>query len=1303
MLLLFALADLFSKSVSISFPWQSALLLHATICAGLAIVASRYRVLAKPFGDTAHVTLVLGIVSLFQANTWEVTAMQAQRVFWIAGVLLLLLWLNRRRLILNAFQIALICAIVLTVKASLQQFEWYSYLPYAFLHPAALQIYGTVLVLFCLAWLAMRFLVQRALPKYGESVWLRDASRVLDTNVSIDRVLSGLLLGAFVLFAVYGAVSGLTRELTALGTAFPGLNIAGFAHQEALGLGSWILLGLLAVLMLANYRERRQREYLLAALVVLATAIPLLAGRFEAQMATAAAWRWLAALFLLGGSIVLWYRREGSRDLRVILISLTVAPLLLFTFIPALRAIFYLPVQVPIAGIFAAFSDDILYGGPLLIVALVMVGYALRERMPDYGLFGGLLINLTVTLAFLLAVVSGKGLMDRVVLVRLAQLNAIAFAVYALPWLSTRRLWQQRLDQPRQKRADDLLDLQIWLAIGLNVLLIVPIALGLIVQPVPAGIGTMAAGSLLGWLALGAAVAAATWLARVRNRSLSADMIAGGLTAISCLTAFSVARWNGRLGLHVLTAGMTVSAWLMLGAADRYPSLAKRARQFAAIIGVVAAYLCWETATKNTLNAWWSIGPLLALSVLYATLNWQTLRRRYIYASGILFTSAVAIWGIHLLPRVYGEGFFAINIVAGCLAAIALLWLELRARRLSDSETPRSTALSFHNLAAIFWPLWLLFFLVISPSIPRRWSPLATSPGLHWLALAATVVLMIAVLWDKHAKYAVAGLYLLGLIAAGMAFYQLDLDGTRLLWSSVIFVAIYALGASLIWHWREEVIALAERCKIPRRLGPEVTELPWLFVFLAFSVIFVVTVAYWIDVRFMSFGLRLTAALAVVAQFVTFAALAEGARKRSWQQVAIAVLVVGFTLFGWSWLTPNLTGTWLNRSVILMLLTFGLTALYGALLEEAKARSAEWTSAAQVCVPALLIAGAIALFFCLGTEISYQLNFGAVRIHPLALTAIGVTLFAAIVICVLFALSPQHDPMGLSERGRMNYVYAAEIFLALLFLHIRLTMPWLFTGFIERYWPLAVMVIAYLGVVTSESLRRRKLLVLATPLERTGVFLPLLPVLGFWLASSEVDFSLLLFVVGGLYGLLSILRRSFVFGLMAAVAGNGALWYMLHRTDSYQFLQHPQLWLIPVALSVLLAAYLNEENLSEDQMAGVRYLSLVTIYVSSTADIFINGVANSPWLPLILGSFSLAGVFAGILFRIRGLLLLGAVFLLLSIITMIWYAADNFGWTWLWYVAGIVTGATIIFMFAVFEKKRSEVLRLVEGLKEWER
>src|SRR5215471_8459728 len=106
--------------------------------------------------------------------------------------------------------------------------------------------------------------------------------------------------------------------------------------------------------------------------------------------------------------------------------------------------------------------------------------------------------------------------------------------------------------------------------------------------------------------------------------------------------------------------------------------------------------------------------------------------------------------------------------------------------------------------------------------------------------------------------------------------------------------------------------------------------------------------------------------------------------------------------------------------------------------------------------------------------------------------------------------------------------------LSLLFLHVRLTMPWLFHGFFTNYWPLVIMAIAFAGVVSSEALRRRDLLVLAKPIERTGVFLPLLPLVGFWLATSHVDYSLLLFVVGALYGLLSVMRKSFLFGALAA-------------------------------------------------------------------------------------------------------------------------------------------------------------------------
>ena len=419
------------------------------------------------------------------------------------------------------------------------------------------------------------------------------------------------------------------------------------------------------------------------------------------------------------------------------------------------------------------------------------------------------------------------------------------------------------------------------------------------------------------------------------------------------------------------------------------------------------------------------------------------------------------------------------------------------------------------------------------------------------------------------------------------------------------------------------------------------------------------------------------------------------------QRTAVAMFLAGLVLLGWSCLTPGTTGTWLNRAVVLMTLMFATVALFGLELDKLLERKPDWTRAFRDCMPAITVSGIIALIFVLCTEVYYQIEFGAVRIRFLALLTVAVTLAAAVVVCIFFALSPKHDPLSLSDRRRGSYVYVAEVLIVLLFMHIRLTMPWLFHGFFQRYWPLVVLAIAYAGVAISEFFKRRDVPVLAGPIERTGAFLPLLPVIGFWIAQSQVEYSTLLFVVGGLYGLLSILRRSFWFGLAAALAGNGGLWYLLHETSEYHFYQHPQLWLIPAAISVLIAAHLNRKDFSESQMAGIRYLCLTAIYASSTADIFINGVASSPWLPLVLAALSVAGVFAGMIFRVRAFLLLGSTFLLLAIATMIKFASVNFGWTWLWYVAGIVTGMVIIATFAVFEKKRAEVLRLVDGLKDW--
>ena len=1332
-LLLFSLAHGFGQSIGFAFPWQTALFAHATICAVAAIICSRYqrtKMFSQPLNHSALISIVLGVVSLFQANTWAVTWMQAQRVFWIAGILLLLLWLNRRRLIFNAFQIALLCALVLTVKAALQQYDWYSYLPHAFLHPSALQIQGIVLALFCLLWLTLRFLVKRVLPLQNtQDTWLTAAQRLLNTRYAIDRIIAWALLGAFLLLAIYGSVSGVTQELAALSSGYEGFNIADFPHQEALKLGSWIVLGLVLLLMLANYWDRRRGRYLFGALAALTATIPLLAGQFEIQIATATAWRFLAALFFLGASLALWYRSAISKRLKDLgwpdfdgntetfkkqaiglLIALTVLPLFLFTVYPALRAIYYLPVQGPVTGPFSWLGEDVSYGLPLVLVAFVMIGYAVRERMTDFAFYAGVLFNATVTLAFLLAVVTGNGLMDRVVLVRLVQLNAITSAVYMLVWLSTRRRWQTTLNHGDQRFADFLLKVQLGIVATLHVVLFAPVVTSLIWAPESIGLGTIATGSLQGWLAFLVSVAAVMWFSAGRATRVSADALAGLLLGISCLIAFSLSGISGWVALHSLTFGTVAVAWLMVVTAELSSGRSifnfderwsEHARRCAVIVGGIAVFLSLRTLQDAGATHWWSIVPLLAIVVLAATLNWKTYQRRYLYAAGILFHVAVSVWWVFIsndhspLTNV-----LLVNIIAGSLAGIVWLLLELRSSRRFPLERPSP---SFHDFVAVLALALLGVFVIVGSLVEDWWSPLLRTPGLALIAALSLLALLTATLWDKKAWYAVVGLYLLGVVTGGILLRQLRLPPIDSTWWAAMLLAVYTLAVALLWHQRERLIGFATQLGIPRRIGAGVTDLKWLSVVTVVAVAIINTIAYWTSLAVPDFYMRALAALAVAAQFLTFGVLAAGAGAPHWRRVAIAVLVIGTILLGWSWLTPEVDATWLNRNVILMVEAFGLVAIYGLVLDKLKARWPDWIDSAKACVPWLVGAGVLALFFCLGTEVSHQINFGVVNVHPLSIATIGLTLVAAVVVCLLFALSPNHDPLSLSEQQRTRYVYAGEVLLVLLFLHIRLTMPWLFTGFLERYWPLVVMVVAYFGVIASEALRRRRLFVLAHPLERTGAFLPLLPVVGFWVASSEVDFSLVLFVIGGLYGLLSVLRRSFTFGLLAAFAGNAGLWYAFNRTADYGFLEHPQLWLIPVAVSVLIAAYLNEDKMTEDQMTGIRYLSLVTIYVSSTADIFINGAANSPWLPLILGTLSLAGIFAGIVFRIRGLLLLGSIFLLLSIITMIWFATVNFGWTWLWYVAGIVTGATIIFMFALFEKKRSEVLRVVEGLKEWDR
>ena len=1313
------------------FPWLASLLLFAAICTAMVLSFSRVvkpeveHSLITPLYRSALIGSVAGAFFLIVQLVWngcEPASLFATHALILAGVWLGLLIRDRSKILVNAFQAAIALGVVLTTKSYLQGFDWYGYQPNAWLHPWALQIQGIVLALICATWLVIRWRSRVTHEHAGEDERIWPA-------FAFDHLLAIALVGTFLALLIFGASSGISEELTNAARSPQVFNLAGFPHEKIFGIGSLILLLMLFAVMFGNLRARRRNIFALGVIAVLWAICPLIAGRFESQFATASVSRWAVAIFLLllssahafGKSLASKLERPHFALNRTVVLFIALVPLVLLTLSPIIDDVNYVPARGPQSGLFRAMGGVALYGVPLLLAAIALAIHAVRERSPAFAFAAGLLISFSVTTIHVVSVAQANGSMDRVLLVSSLQLNAIAAAVVALIWIQTRR-WLSDLASPTGSERT-LLSLQIAIAATLIASVVLPTGMHLIASPGRAGLGTNAAGSFIGWVGLLLAVSAIIVFHKSLQKSLSVTTFAFALVAAGMLAAFGAARFGVAkwAGFHVLIATLILIAWLIFSAKDLQKLLSEKqvitrfwprlgltlsgdweqqSLLWATLVGVVVVLIALRGPFADPLGGWWSIWALLITSALAASLHWVTLRRAYLYAAGILFNLSVSVWLLKYQNRPGGSlsAFVESNVVALSLTGILWLVLELRARRLRQTANP---AAAFHNPAALF-SLVAMIAVVAGHLYSKFYGFYQTSPPtLDWLAVFSVTALMLACLWDREAEYAVAGLYLLGLIKAATVLHHFDLTPRHLAWALAIAGAVHALGAAVIWRARNPLIALAGRLKIPARIDADVKELKWLNVFTCLLVATVVVLAFWIHLSFDEWPLRLSAASVVLIQTITFALLAEGSRREKWQRVAVAMFLGGAVFLGWACLTPGGSGTWLNRAVIVMALMFATVALFGAGLDKLIARNFGWTKAIRDCVPAMTVIGIAALAFVLCTEVYYQIEFGAVRVRLLALLTVAVTLAAAVVVCIFFAVSPRHDPLTLPDTRRGAYVYAAEVTLVLLFMHIRLTMPWLFHGFFQRYWPLVILAVAYAGVAISEFLRRKQVQVLAQPIERTGAFLPLLPVIGFWIAQSQVEYSTLLFIVGGLYGLLSILRRSFGFGLAAALAGNGGLWYLLHETSEYHFLQHPQLWLIPAAISVLIAAHLNRKDFTEAQMTGIRYLCLITIYVSSTADIFLNGIARSPWLPLALAGLSVAGVFAGMIFRIRAFLLLGSIFLLLAVATMINFAAVNFGWTWLWYVAGIVTGAAIIAMFAVFEKKRADVLRVVEELRDW--
>jgi hypothetical protein len=1364
--------------------------LSALVFANAAIVAAviasvksdrARRLFAPPFTSSALIASV-AVTPFLIFEGWMTTAQISVRMLWLAAIWLALAWLKRSPVLFAMFQLALASSVVFGV-AFLFGHQW----PHSFVGDLrTMQAQAVALAMLSLAWISARL----ALRKLGvvadvaesEKVDGEAHSRIFDPAAAakllypgwpgVDRVITLLLLAFIVSLSLYGGYVGMIEE-----------------HPDSAGWGSWSLLLALSLVFVAGLWERFEKWTALAMLILLACACLLIAGRWGDVGLAPAVYRWASAmafaavtsLIVARNQVAQGFERFGwpqmeerskglSAALRMSSFALFVAPVLIFSSLTFFKGIIfgYAAQSWPersgmIAGLVA----------PLLLVGLSFAAHAFRERSVAYACAAGLTVNLSATFGYLLWASAGRWGIERADAYTVAQLNVIVTSICSLVWIGFHR--RQTASGSAWPRSEPFIKTQTGLALFLSLSLLAVADARLFIDPMLSSALAYSFGGLTGLLAVALPMLAHAWLHEIKPDRLRAEHLGVGLIAIGSLLSCLMSRFasDGWTAFHTLALSLNVAAWLML--AFRRPA---RLEAPVAQVGDQSDLEKWVTVlalaiiamTLRGVFSWWTVGFSISTCLLFAGLSLASRSRGYIYlAAPILNYAATRVYFWSGLERFdlfntdfdyfrdynYLPAVVSLNAIVLALPAIA--WLAIDLKLLRQDGAGRVTP--FHRVAARI-SLGLLILTLIFHWVSRDSgsSQLIGEALLDWFALASVLALFTACLWDKRYAYALQGLYIVGLIAAGMVLPAFNPGSKFLLFSLAVILSLYPLATSALWRGRGSLARLAARLRMPSNADDHARFSSWLNDINVALGIAAYVIAFSIVWSFESLAQRLIAATATFAIPISMAFLAGVSRNQGLitgkddeardkrlitgtdDQNAAAqhasdngkslgimpinpigpnspispirpikligpitwLSLLSAMLWGWAWLSPFGESQVINRLAVIMVVAGAILIVYRFIISRKLSDDNEWRRGVRAQLRIIGAIGLTALVAILGAEVSnYALNkmAGAPVWVVIAVFAALVSLFFA---CIAFALSPGRDPFNLSERGRMNYVYGAEALTVTTVIHARLTIPWFFGGFFLTWWPLVVMLLAFTGVGLGELFRRRGRLVLAEPLERTGILLPILPVIGIWFLDSQVSDSNLLFLVGLFYGALSVMRRSFGFGILAVLAGNGGLWTLLNGIKGYDFYQHPQLWLIPVALSVLVASHVNRDRLTKDQMTMIRYATLMMIYVSSTSEIFINGVSESQWLTMILLVLSVIGVLAGLALRIRAFLFLGTAFLLLSLLAMIWTASVNFNWVWLWYVAGIAFGALIISVFALFEKKRREMLELVERLKQWQ-
>lgn len=998
------------------------------------------------------------------------------------------------------------------------------------------------------------------------------------------------------------------------------------------------------------------------------------------------------------------------------------------------------------------------------LAALAGAGLAVARRQEEVAFFAGLGLNLAASLAVWHLHLAG--LLSSLLLWQVVA-NGLAFAVVALLWLAWRRAW---FGPPARRVARvPLLSAQVALALACCAFLVFwPFAHLTLVPgwPLPSSLAGLGDGP--GWFVLVfSALAAFLHLARGGPRWLTT---ATGLTSLAAvvLAACFVNRWDtpgSWLSFHAMLLGMSAVALAfpvlgVIGAARLWSSdpsadtalsptgpapvpaslldrlgdifTLDRVRRWATGTGVLVVILALRGVFGDPGQPWWSAQALLAVTASCVALALLFRRALYVYLSGLV----LALLGLVLWDAWYTPGGLSslLAVETLCLAGAAVFWTA--AELILAAHVPhlrvRGWTLPFRSFAVAI-ALLLVAVLAGDALLSRYAGQTPHHLGLSWLAWAGALSATAAGAADRRSRLALPTLYLGGLLGVVLVLASQSADPDHLnRFAALLLGGFVLLSALTAWALRH----------VPAPAGPDAPADPWGLRH---------GTPWWLPAQAMLTGLVVVLAAATVLSLptraerlaapasVALAALAglvplRRLARAPVRQAILGLGAVALVLLGWSLLDPALPALWLHRNVVLMTALAACALAYGAVLPRLARLAPAWAYSGRRFGPACGVLAVAAMLVVLAQELLLYDRTPGVGRTPLTAWATAVVLVALVgLIAALlhFAVQPGRDPFALTERGRTAYVYLAELLLFGLFLHTRLTIPWLFSGRLVQYWTFLVMAVAFGTVALAELFRRRGLPVLAIPLHRTGLLLPLIPLAVFWLRPptalqdwlidrapgtetviqalnalpnyhtqpSQFDrYALLWFLFSGVLALVAAARRQGSFALASVLTANLGLWCLLHHSG-WSFVAHPQVWLVPLALIVLAAEYLNRPQLGDPAASVLRYAGMALLYLSSTADLILSNL--SPSMALVLAVLSVLGVLAGILLRVRAFLFLGTGFLGLTVLAMVWRAGRE-GHMWVWWAAGIVLGLAILGLFALFEKRKNDVLQVVQHLRHWQ-